>query len=111
MYNHELFHQWWWSANGPNLNEITVKKLRDIVYEVANRNENRVMYGRNGCMISDAGRDYAVLRFLLLYCTLDQDYRAILEDNSNPNGRYNVWRNDEFSDRIVIINNNLHVNN
>lgn len=103
MANHDELHQWWWSEDGPRVQELTVSELNRRTENVPERTENRVVHGKGGAMLSASGWNYAVLRFLIVYCNLDDEFRQVLQANSNPKGRYGVWKKEQFSNQRVRV--------
>jgi hypothetical protein len=94
MANQDLLHEWWWSPQGPKkLGPITIHTLEEKLLKAR---EAGVVIGRGNQapILSPAGWNYAVLRFLIVYCTLPNGLRDTFIEYAHPRrGNYRLWRN------------------
>ena len=91
MPNQDNLHTWWWGPSGPaKAFPMTIGQIEAALQPALAAG---VVSGRQGNNISDAGWNYAVLKFLIEKCTLPQVAKSALIANANPvNGNYGGWR-------------------
>ena len=111
MSNQEKLINWWWSPNGPcEKGPISVRKIGILLGKA--RNDN-VVKGRQGSSVSQAGWNYAVLKFIIEYCTLSSEVKQKLVAFANPrSGNYARWQDfNDYSAEIMRISAADHVPN
>lgn len=100
MSNQDILFDWWRSQNGPRKEGPQSIREIAILLDVSRRAE--VVRGKNGGPITEAGWNYAVLKFLIEYCTTSPEVHRKLKAFAHPRtGNYAGWKN--FGDRPAEI--------
>jgi hypothetical protein len=95
MSNQDKLLNWWWSPNGPR--EEGPMSVRKIETQLRNARQDNVVEGRYGQTISQAGWNYAVLKFLIENCVVAPGVKLKLVAFANPQkGNYARWQ--DFGD-------------
>ena len=95
MSNQDILFDWWWSQNGPRKEGPQSICEISTLLDVARQAE--VVRGKNGGPITEAGWNYAVLKFLIEYCTPSSEVHRELKAFAHPPVNYAGWKN--FRDR------------
>jgi len=95
MSNQDKLLNWWWSPNGPREEgPLPVRRIATLLGKARHAN---VVQGRQGKTISQAGWNYAVLKFLIENCTILPEVEQKLVAFANPQtGNYARWQ--DFGD-------------
>lgn len=95
MSNQDKLLNWWWGPNGAR-KEGTLS-VREIATLLGKARHAKVVQGKQGKTISQAGWNYAVLKFLIENCTISPKVKQKLVAFANPQtGNYARWQ--DFGD-------------
>ncbi len=104
MANQDLLHAWWWSTQGPKKQgPITIHTLEENLLKAR---EAGVVHGRdeNNDSITGQGWNYAVLKFLIEYCTLPFGLTDTLKKCAKDN-KYQLWKMHSYA--VISVNKKL----
>jgi len=100
MANQDILFDWWWSQNGPRKGgHLTI---REIATRLDEARQAKIVHGKTGGPITEAGWNYAVLTFLTKYCTTSPEVERELAGLALPSGNRAGWK--KFRDRSAVIN-------
>jgi hypothetical protein len=100
MANQDILFDWWWSQNGPR--EGGHLTIREIATRLDKARQAKIVHGKTGGPITEAGWNYAVLTFLTKYCTTSSEVERELVGLALPSGNRAGWK--KFRDRSAVIN-------
>lgn len=101
MSNHERLFAWWWSESGPrHNNSIRIDDLGTELYRVSKNLAIVRGHDINNTAsrpVTPAGWNYAVMKFILTYCDIEESTRIYLVENKI---NYGKWRG--LTDKVRV---------